>query len=333
MRLPVAFLLLSLPSAAFAGREARDAALPLTNAEAALSAVAANPPLPMTYFEQGEYKMTVMANYFSMTTPAVPEDQVSSIALDGSQKGFGAGVLFDRALTDRWSLFLLALGARVGDSVLVGDATAEVSNSDTLFQNSSGGGTYSVSAAVGLNRRLYGTEREGFALNAFFGPILFYTRGTGRVNMLNNKTAADSTGCHQAFAGYNCIVRNYTASLFDAGLMAGLQAQVPLFKGFAINPYLFFMPATNLIDPHGKTPVSLDKAMTFDSESGIQTKSDISPIRGISWISLGMNMKYIPWGLGVNVTGSFVTPLLAAAADLDSYSMLKIQISRSFGNK
>ena len=337
MRHLIVGLLLFSSQAAWAGREAHDATVPLTNAEAALSSLTANPPLPMTFFKKGDYKLTTMMSVFSIRSPAVPKTTLADISLDGNITGFGAGVLYDKAISDDWSVFGTALGVRLGAAKMIGNAEDELTNSDTLFQSSESDSSMSVSATIGLNRRIYGNDKDGFLLSGFFGPTMFYSKGSGKVHVLNNKTGQNSSVCHQISQArskdpaFNCVRRSYDITLIDGGFVAGLQGSVPIGKSFALNPYLFFLPGTYLFGSGKNAKADLDQPLTFTTEGGRVTTSEIGMTRGISFISLGTNLKYRPWSLSANLTSSFITPLLSSAAGIENYSAIKLQISKSFG--
>lgn len=331
------FLLLTLmlavlASSARADHGARQVATALTNAEAALSTLYANPPLPMTYFRKGDYKIGVLGDFFSVTKPAADADAPVDVSKDGSMIGWGGGGLFDYAFSDRWSVYGMLLGARLNNSSVIGTIKAG-GNADTLLQRADAGAASSVAAAAGLNGRLLGDSPDGFTLTGFLGPVVIRTKGSGAAAFLSNQpaNAANSTACPQSLPGYVCVRRNFDATLTDIGIMGGFQATVPLGTRFSLNPYVIGMGGT--FSGPSSDAVNLDQPTTFGTDSGgTATKSKVGVARGIPALSLGANLTYRPWSLTANLTGSFLTPLTAPLTGLTTFRILTLQISKSFGS-
>jgi len=204
LRLFFAFLPF-MPHPALATHGTRDMATPMTNAEAALSSLFANPPLPMTNFRQGARKYTVMLDYFGMSSPAANAegDAPSVVSQNGTHHGFGGAVMFDRAFSERWSVFGSFLGARLAGGTLPGRVSdslrAQVAaigqGADTSFQEGRSEMSSSIGIMAGVNRRLVGDSPESFALSAFGGPTIYYTTGKGNATVLNNQATADGALC------------------------------------------------------------------------------------------------------------------------------------------
>lgn len=333
MHLPLSVLLWIVP-AAHASHGATQIATPLTNAEASLFLLYANPPLPMLYFGQGDYKMTLMGDFFSVQKPAAFKE-VAEVSVDGSMTGWGGAVLYDKAVSDGVSLYGILLGAQLGSGRLEGRALPEdVGKVDTIFQRSNSDGSLSVGATIGFNKRLRGESSGQFTLSAFVGPIVYYTKGSGASLFLNLNTAQDSTACPEAFAQYNCVSRAYSAKVATFGLLAGLQAGVPVGESFTLNPFFLAMPTAALFSGEDNQVVQLDKAIQVGTSGGGQVVTDrVGMIRGLGPVSLGANLTYKPWGLTFNLTGSLITPFLASlTGELSSYRILKFQLSKSFGH-
>lgn len=317
----------------------------MTNAEAALSLLYANPPLPMTTFRGGNSKATVMLDYFFLQKPASESgDEVpTTVSLESSMNGFGGAALYDYALGDRWSLYGLGLFARLGSGRLEGRLTDKertralagqtLGSDDSYFQRADAGPSTSFGVSVGLNRKLIGEDPARFTLSAFFGPVFYYTRGSGTVFVLTDSfgNTQDSTECAEtgAYPNLVCLRRGYTGSVGTFGILSGLQAGVPIAKSFLLNPYLLFMPTTSggllgFEDDIGADWIQLDRPIGKQSNTGF--------LRAITDISLGANLTYRPWGLTVNLTGSLTPYINQALIGLTDYRILKFQISKSFGN-
>lgn len=140
----------------------------MTNAEAALSLLYANPPLPMTTFHRGDSKTTAMLDYFILQKPASESgDEVPTVvSLEGSMNGFGGAALYDRALGDRWSLYGLGLFARLGSGRLEGRLTdtertralagQSLGSDDSYFQRADAGPSTSFGVSIGLISKSFG---------------------------------------------------------------------------------------------------------------------------------------------------------------------------------
>lgn len=150
-------VILTITPSAFANHGTRQIGTPLTTAEAALSTLYANPPLPMTAFKAGNYKLTVMLDYFGVQTPAGDgsSESPSDISKGSGLQGFGAAVLYDHAIFDWGSLYGLFMGARLGAGRIEGRSSDNFRNSapdmkaDTIFQSADSDGSSSLAFSVG----------------------------------------------------------------------------------------------------------------------------------------------------------------------------------------
>lgn len=333
--LVTALLVLSTPILASHG--AREIGTPLTNTEAALSLLFANPPLPLVYFEKGDSRLTLMVDVFSVQEPATADpifNTVADVSLNGSMFGLGGGVLYERAVSQRWSLFGMALAARLGRGRLEGRANADTVNKINsgatnvpaqIFQNADSEGSLSVGGMLGLNFRVLGKNPDRFALSTFLGSGIFYTSGSGQSTILDKDAAANSTACAESFPGkgYNCVRRSYDGRNTSFTPVVGLQAAIPI-KSFTLTPfYMEFLTS----------PDAESGEFEFDvpmmSPSGTVSKSPY--FRGIASRALGLNLTYRPWGLTINLTGSLAARFIAEQAELTPFKILKFQISKSFG--
>ena len=342
----LSFVLLAVVPPASANHGTRQIVTPLTTAEAALSTLYANPPLPMTAFKAGNYKLTVMLDYFGVQTPAGDgsSESPSDISKGSGLQGFGVAVLYDHAIFNWGSLYGLFMGARLGAGRIEGRASDNFRNSpsnmkaDTVLQSADSAGSSSLALSVGANARLVGDSPDGFTLGAFAGPIIYMTQGSGMATFLNNSTPADSNAiCVETIAGYNCIKRSYKGSATSYGMLAGLQANIPVGKKFALNPFLLAMPSTAntskgdnaMNSPH----MRLDRPITVGTSGGTQvstTQTDF--IRAIPRFSMGLNAIYRPWEISANLTASLFTELTNKTMELQGNKILKLQISKSFGS-
>jgi hypothetical protein len=337
-------MLAACAAPSWANHGTRQIGAPLTTAEAALSSLYANPPLPMTAFKAGDHKLTVMLDYFGVQTPAGDgsSESPSDVSKGSGLQGFGGAVLYDHAVLDWGSLYGLFMGARLGPGRINGRSSSAFQNApanmkaDTVFQSADSQGSTSVAFSIGANARIAGESPEGFTMGAFMGPIVYMTQGKGSAVFLNSQTAADSSDCAEAISGYNCVKRNYDARATTFGLLAGLQANIPVGKGLAVNPFLIALPSTALsqggefID---SDHVKLDQPVKVGTSSGANVlTSQTDYVRAIPPFSLGLNLAYRPWGLSANVTGSLFTLLSNEVLQLQGNKIFKLQISKSFGS-
>lgn len=336
--------LLAAASPASANHGTRQIGTPLTTAEAALSTLYANPPLPMAGFKAGNYKLTVMLDYFGVQTPAGDgsSESPSDVSRGNGLQGFGGAVLYDRALFDWGSLYGLFMGAQLGGGRIEGRVSDNFRNAsanqkaDTVFQRANSAGSTSLAFSVGANARIIGDDPDGFTMGAFAGPIVYLTRGSGSALFLNSQTPADSSECPETIAGYNCVKRSYQASATTFGLLAGIQANIPVGKKFAVNPFLIALPSTALSaggDAINSDHVRLDQPIKVGTSGGAQVwTSQTDFIRAIPPFSLGLNAIYRPWGLSANLTASVFTELTNKVLELQGNKILKLQLSKSFGS-
>ena len=338
-RFPIYVLLLCrLAGTVWATHGLREIGLPLTNAEAALSLLYANPPLPMTYFRPGDYKLTVLLDVFSVRDPAEGGEEtqpVSDVSLEGSMLGWGGGVLLERAFSSRWSLFGMLLGAQLGSGTLTGKANDQsvqainggaTNKPGQVFQKAESGGSSSVGGIFGVNFRILGKGPDVFALTAFAGPAIFHTSGSGQSTALDISASApaNSGECTESFSGYKCVRRSYKGSFTNFTPALGLQAGIPI-RQFILNPYLLIFP---------NTPDEFTDNIQVDIPASGQT-ADITELpffRAISPLNLGLNLTYRPWGLTANLTGSLAAKLISSQAGISNFSILKFQVSKSFGS-
>lgn len=294
MRPRLIFLsLLCAASPSFANHGTRQLGTPLTTAEAALSTLYANPPLPMVGFKAGDYKLTVMLDYFGVQTPAGDgtSESPSDISKGSGLQGFGGAVLYDRALFDWGSLYGLFMGAQLGSGRIDGRISDNFRNSpanmkaDTVFQRADSQGSTSLAFSVGANARIVGDGPDGFTIGTFAGPIVYITKGSGSAFFLNSQTAADSGECAETLAGYNCVKRSYEGSATTFGLLAGVQANIPLGAKFALNPFLIALPSTALSaggEAIDSDHVRLNRPITVGTSSGAPaTTSQTDFIRAV----------------------------------------------------
>lgn len=322
---------------AHATHGAREIGVPLTNSEAALSLMYANPPLPMTYFRKGDNKLTVLLDVFSVQKPATGTEEqqaVSDVSLSGSQTGFGGGVLYDHAVSERVSLFGIFMGAQLGRATLTGRANAaartQISSGGNnrpgqVFQGADSDGSSSFGMIAGANWRVWGRDPERTAVTVFGGPGLFRTKGSGTSRILDMNTAADGSTCPETFSGYNCISRRFTGESTFVTPVIGVQAGVPIGK-FALNPYfmVFMAPPDESSDQ-----LTLDRGISTGSGT---TTTQVNYFRAVSPVALGLNATYRPWGLSANLTGSLTTYIIREMANISDFKILKLQISKSFGS-
>lgn len=163
------------------------------------------------------------------------------------------------------------------------------------------------------------------------------TQGSGTAIFLNSTTPADSGAlCAETISGYNCIRRTYKGSATSYGVLAGLQANIPVGKKFALNPFLLAMPSTadtNKGDAINSSHIRLDRPITVGTSGGTQVStSQTDFIRAIPRFSMGLNAVYRPWGISANLTASLFTALTNKSLELQGNKILKLQLSKSFGN-
>ncbi|MBI4422832.1 MAG: hypothetical protein HY554_03860 [Elusimicrobia bacterium] len=329
---------------ALANHGTRQLGAPVTAAEAALSSLYANPPLPMTAFKAGDHKVMVMLDYFGVQKPAGDgsSESPADVSKGSGLQGLGGAVLYDHALFDWGSLYGLFMGARLGPGRINGRASSSFLNSpanskaDTVFQGADSRGSVSLAFSVGANARLVGDSPDGFSVGTFIGPIVYMTQGSGSAVFLNNQTAANSSECAEAFAGYACVKRNYNARATTFGVLAGIQANIPIGKKFAANPFLIALPSNALSrggDIIDSDHVRFDQPIRVGTSGGIPvTTSQTDYVRAIPPFSLGLNATYRPWGLSANLTGSVFTMLTNKVLELQGNKILKLQVSKSFGS-
>lgn len=334
-KLAIALFAVSAAQApAWATHGLREAAIPVSNSEVALAMIASNPPLPMTFFEKGDYKITGMFDYLSVDKPAqiASEAQpVSDVSNKKAATGWGGAALAEYATTERFSFYAMLMSVSIGSGELTGLANAttrsQIASSASnapgqIFQRSVSDSNSSIIYGAGVNLRIKGDSPERFTLAAFTGPMILQSKGTGVTTILETGVAANASDCNESFSNYNCVKRKYSADETNTLFIGGIQAGFPIGR-FTLNPYIMTFLG---IESHAKAKYDIP----LNGGNGVLT-SEADYERGISPYSLGLNATYRPWGLTFNVLGGLAAPIIASGTNLTDFKIFKLQISKSFG--
>jgi len=283
----------------------------------------ANPPLPMLRMSPGSWKLAVQPAYFT-GSPVQAEGSNPGTVTSGDFDGFGGGLGFSYAWSERWGVYFIGQGAasngdfRFGlfDNCTTDCFSFTVSNVKSSFNI----------AMFGLMHQVIPGDEKKLSLQVFSGPMITRTQTRQTFVATSGSTVNDD---------FDMELDN-----FQFGFHAGAQAGINLGKKFKLNPYLlagfpfggscaeYDVPTIRVLSPND--PLSSQSDLEC---GGSVTGAAANPPRNVE-VGLtgfeftgGINLIYKPWGLTVNLTAPFLKKLDAEGADI-----LLLTFSLPFGN-
>ncbi len=298
----VMLALLAAPARAF-----HTARMGLDSADAAQLMMTANPPLPMMRMSPGTWKLTLQPAYFS-GSPIQVEDADPGTVTSGDFNGFGGGVGFSYAWSERWGAYVIAQGAASSGNFSFGrfDNCAGDCFSFTVSNVKS---SFNIAMFGIMHQVLPGDDDKRLSLQAFTGPMITRTKTS------------------QTFVAVTGVIGSAPDDDFDMelddfqfGWHAGAQAGYNLGKKFKINPYLlaafplgdscatYDVPAIRATNPNGNPLSSQSDLACGGSVDNSPPATPRSVEVGLDEFEFtgGINLIYKPWGLTVNLTAPFL---------------------------
>lgn len=271
-------------------------------------------PLPLTRYDEGDWKLVVKPIYFTVDTLHDQLAEGGGIVRGDDLSGTGGSVLFSRALNDRWQFYGLISFSNMDGKVI------------SKMRPSRLGGSSDVPTDV--------FEMEGknsaYLLNAGFG-----------YELTNNKN--DKGWSVPVFFGF--LMQSYDSSMKLVPLPEGPQQFLDIEGSGTIQGFSFgiagartlgryFEIVPYLLDGELFSRPKLKATVTRDGDGGgslDQTGNTASgESGGNSTTVLGLILTYRPWGLSLSIGG-----LLTSAYSKEMFDGLettRFSISKSFGN-
>lgn len=280
----------------------------------------ANPPLPMLKYKKGTYRVAVQPIYFfgkidatgSSTMQGGPS--VNTLTRrSGSFRGWGTAANASFSFADRWGAYFFVNGVSLsGDFQDSGDEAGNPARGTKELQDARS--SYIV-LSPGLVYQFFADRK--YTMPVFFGPML--TRVTMSQRVVDRLSGA---------------LRNdydLDGSALIPGVMIGAQTAIDVAKGFRLDPFLVYgRSLDDSIDMQVKNVRANAGGSGYLSINDY--RSNASRLNNPSFLGVGLNLVYKPWGLSANVT----SPLLGERGDLlrtmEGFKMTQITISKSFGN-
>lgn len=259
-----------------------------------VSLTLADPPLPLTNYEAGQQQLTVMPAYISVKTAVnqdFEKDGDIGVRWDGEDlNGWAGSVGLGRALSSRWQIHGYFAGVRL-DGKLKGGAPGE--NAPASFQDqpidSLDGPIQSYTANLSVGYDILGGRKRSWSLPLFVG--WFYTR-------TESETSWISDGRGNAIFPVGSHIEGDVMGTSDiSGPSVGFDLAKNFGKVFKFSFFVLYdIPMVN----DGSVKVAVKKSNNSTVPAGYtETNSETSEIDP----SIGVNLMYQPWGLGLNLSG------------------------------
>lgn len=298
-RIRRALLCALLAGAAGAAHANVDFDFPVNAVASAGNALALSPPLPMLNFKQGDYKAAFQPYIFSGKVDCDgcqgPNDLIT-----GDFKGWSGAASFSYAVYDNRGLFLFAMH----NAVTSGDFNIDIYSGNDSLQVAVSQGSLDILGAGGFFHYRMG-RRATFG--GFMGPMLAHPRFSLAVQESGGKGDFDIEG----------------DALFP-GIMYGMQMGIDLGRSFNLNP---FMMGGNWLHDMEYSLGDVRRAPQYSTKGSKSISGYYN-----SFIGLGLNLVYKPWGLAVNVTSPFMGKVLSSSRlTTPGIGVSTYSISLSFG--
>jgi len=330
---------------------------PLTINEVLVSLMLSNPPLPMTDFEKGDREVTALVSRFIVSEPGSlePDEEtgtqiVTSSLVGGDQKGWGAGVMYQWAYSDRWSFYGTMMGTQLGSGSYKGKVTDEEKaniegggstvGAAYVFQTADSDSSFSFALGIGANYKLIpydqdSDEEQKFTASIFGGPLFVKTGGSGRSSVLQNPNpgsgnvkTTNSSACEDSISGYVCVGRVYEGVASNLIAMIGIQANYKAFWNLVFNPYVLYFPLIPDEESNDREQIKVDPDVYVFTKGSPSEFTSYK--RGFSDLAFGLNVTHAPTGISANIFGFLTEPIIADSVGLDGFDIVKLQISKTF---
>ena len=241
-------------------------ARPVSAAGDATELLLGNPPLPQLYSGSGATDRLKLQPYYYMGKLEASDNV-------GSFHGGGGGVSYSGG-RGRWGYYVFAAG-----SALTGNFTNS-SNPILIQQMPNVSASFEVLNA-GITHRFFGENPGEFTLPLFVGPMI---ENVDMSSTVHDYSAGTLVGDY-SISGHQLIV----------GFMGGVQAGIPLGKGWVLNPFAIGGAA----GPREIKHLTVTTRIADSNSIAAQTaQADFASVL----LNAGINVIYTPWSLSANLT-------------------------------
>ena len=187
----------------------------------------------------------------------------------------------------------------------------------------SGADYSSILMSAGFVYKFFGEKEDDFSLPVFFGPAAYRMKFSQRVQETN---ATDGTYTDFDMSGDQLI----------PAAVIGIESSFNAGRYFRLNPFVI---GGGTWDNTGLAPtigtVRTDTQPGLDSILSKFRRGTTMNIDGSRFVSLGLNVFFKPWGLGLNVTSPIMSKWILALQDdtsLSKINLVDFSFSWSFGH-
>ncbi len=273
-----------------------------------------NPPLPsIDAKREGGFK--IEPYYYNGTLNSVTGtgnsiDVGGGTDATGGFHGAGGAVSYDTNIHGRWGLYALLMG-----NAMTGNfSTAE--NYGQVMPWANGNSEF---AGAAITYRFFGENQGDFVLPVFVGPLVEHYGMSANIQ--------DNGGSY-GNGNYNGIY-NISGNTTLMGFMAGVEAGIPIGRGWALNPFAILVGA----GPRKFQQINVTAQVPDANSAAINNEQvDFASV----FANAGMNIVYQPWGLSANLTSSLLGDIIGKAIQardnpLAGFRTTLFTVSWSFG--
>lgn len=314
----------------------RGASFGILTADYINKVISTNPPLPMLYYRQGKYKVTVMPAYFTGKNDS-PDKGGGQGRIVGDFKGWGGSAGVSYSFRDRWGVYAWGVGNSMSGDFSFGcpgplQTPSGPGSECVVRQDTRDIKAINMTLSAGVAYQLFGKEDGGFSVPVFLGPTLTRTRIT--------QTYVDTEGPSTVRSDWDMKLEHTIP-----GVLLGVQAGINVGKYFKINPFLILSQTLgSKCKPYETTALRVDSTgengdSTPDCGGGMGPGNP-GPTTGQSLVETGgsiftpgINVTYKPWGLSANVTAALIRKkFLSSPPESLEPEVVVFSLSYSFGN-
>ncbi len=303
--------------------------LPIIATQKANAVLLTNPPLPQSYNEKGTHKISIMPAYIKGSGDVVDHSESGDFKQVEDYKGLGGAAAVSWAFTDHWALWGFAFGTNLNkgtfsyNSLGAGDQESISNFSATVF-----------SLAGGLSWQFKGETPTDTTLTMFFGPSVM------KADVKESYLSKNGPG------GATIYDLDLSSSPLFLGFAFGAMASIPVYENWKFEPFAMISHTfgayhdykvdtirTNNPVGGGGTNNALTGTGCADNNAPVTTPHEIH--YDTNTYAIGLNVKYKPWDLAVNITAPFFQKATSTKDRGDSMEVSDVavfSITKSFGD-
>ncbi|MBI2069738.1 MAG: hypothetical protein HYT79_03975 [Elusimicrobia bacterium] len=287
---------------------------PMVSARNAVGAIASDPPLPMSHYSAGQWRMTIKPTYFTVKTArlasfkdqSAPGERWYGESLGGSGGSLGASYAITEKRQIHGFVSAVSMTGSMSGTGSGEDAPASVKQNDdtNLLQ----GPTQSYAVYLGGANNFLRSKQ--WSLVGFMG--IFYSQ-----------TDSKTTWAEQAANGAK-MGGTVEGNSKQFGPAFGFQADRNLGGLLRLTPFIYVgIPVVNDGDIKIRIKESSNAGFAAGSEETLEAKNFPLP-------SIGFNILYRPWGLGFSLSGALSS--LYMPTIYEGLEMTRFSLTWSFGD-